>query len=92
MKAMCWAALVMMVSLSLVSQAAQPGVKMAIEAAHWAAGLKMHGKAPASPSELERRLLPCLTTEVILFVYRWINPFQVLLIQSQLTFWRLDQE
>ena len=58
MKAMCWAALVMMVSLSLVSQAAQPGVKMATEVAHWASGLKTHGKAPASPSGQKRRLLP----------------------------------
>ena len=62
MKVKCFAALVtvamMMVGLSLVSQAAQPGAKMATEAAHGAVGLKMHGKAPASPSGLEGRLLP----------------------------------
>ena len=51
MKCSLETAVVMVVGLSLVSQAAQPGI-------HWAAGQKTQlGKAPVSPSGLERRLL-----------------------------------
>ena len=51
MKCSLETAVVMVVDLSLVSQAAQPGI-------HWAAGQKTRlGKAPVSPCGLERRLL-----------------------------------
>ena len=61
MKTTCWAALatvaVTMVGLSLVSQAAQPGVKMATEAALWAAGLKI-SKASCLSTRSEEKTAP----------------------------------
>ena len=66
----------MVVGLSLVSQAAQPGI-------HRAAGQKMQlGKAPVSLRGLEKRLL---VTEVIWIACRWMDPFQMLSVLTQVT-------
>lgn len=61
MKTKFWAALVTVsvtiVGLSLVSKAAQPGVKMATEAALWAAGLKI-SKASCLSTRSEEKTAP----------------------------------